>query len=432
MAKLDGYLRSIERFGATGAVLTSGQAVTLRFPTGDRHATQVTMHDQLVAMVREVAPPGALETIESGRPVRFELDSGGVRYALTVQPRPGAWQVGIEPAQAPASEPAAPPVARPAPAASAAAEPGGELPIERGQYADDAAVTATSGSGLLDQLTAAARQARASDVHLATGSPPVMRAAGTLQPLGDRATLDGETLSRELGIVAPAWARAAWSERGHARFTYGDGAGRVRVTLGRDHRGPGASLRLLPGEPPPLDALGLPREVTGWLDRGGLVLVAGVAGAGKTTTLAALVRALGERRRRVVTLEAAIELVQTSPLVSQRAVGEHVPDLATGVAGAASEATDVIAIDAVTEPAAAAAVVDALAHGVLVVAVVAATGARDAASALVELVPAERRERGRAVVGRELLGAIAPAFRGAGRSFEVVAGRVEEGSKVAL
>ena len=42
MARIDVYLRSIERFGAAGAVLTSGQAVTLRFPTGDRHATQVT------------------------------------------------------------------------------------------------------------------------------------------------------------------------------------------------------------------------------------------------------------------------------------------------------------------------------------------------------------------------------------------------------
>ena len=55
MARIDVYLRSIERFGAAGAILTSGQAVTLRFPTGDRHATQVTHHDALVALVREIA-----------------------------------------------------------------------------------------------------------------------------------------------------------------------------------------------------------------------------------------------------------------------------------------------------------------------------------------------------------------------------------------
>ena len=45
MSKLDVYLRSIEKFGATGAVLTSNQPVVMRFPAGDRHATQVTPHD---------------------------------------------------------------------------------------------------------------------------------------------------------------------------------------------------------------------------------------------------------------------------------------------------------------------------------------------------------------------------------------------------
>ncbi|MGN6108889.1 MAG: hypothetical protein ACTHU0_27535, partial [Kofleriaceae bacterium] len=96
MAKLDVYLRSIEKFGASGVVLASGQAVTMRFPTGDRQATQTTPHDQLVALVRESAPPGALDQIDKSRPARFELESNGVRYAVSVAPRPGAWQVSIE------------------------------------------------------------------------------------------------------------------------------------------------------------------------------------------------------------------------------------------------------------------------------------------------------------------------------------------------
>ena len=98
MGRIDVYLRSIERFGAAGAVLTSGQAVMLRFPTGDRHATQVTPHDQLVALVRECAPPPALDAIDKNRPTRFEIDSNAIRYAISVAPRPGAWQVTIEPA----------------------------------------------------------------------------------------------------------------------------------------------------------------------------------------------------------------------------------------------------------------------------------------------------------------------------------------------
>ena len=439
MAKIDVYLRSIERFGATGAVLTSGQPVTLRFPTGDRHATQVTPHDQLVALVREVAPQAVVEQVDRSRPARFEIESGGVRYALSVQPRPGVWQVAIELAagSAPAAAPspaaaASSPAAAPAPSAARFARPGTsaseaeELPIERGQYAGEAgAAPARSGSTLLDQLTAAARQARASDLYLAAGSPPSIRVAGELHPASDRGSLDAETISRELGIVAPAEARAAWTERGVGLFTYGDGIGRVRVTLSRDHRGPCASLRLLAGEPPALGQLGLPREVGPWLDRKGLVLVAGPSGCGKTTTLAALVRALGEKRRRVVAFEDPIEIVHVSPLVSQRAVGEHVPGIAAGVASAMREGADAIVIGAVEGGEAAAAVIDAVAAGHLVIAALAVDSAREASVSLVDLVAAEHRDRARAVLGRDLLGTLSPVSSAGTRSFEVVAGRVE-------
>src|SRR5579863_9284337 len=164
MAKIDVYLRSIERFGAAGAVLASGQAVTMRFPTGDRHATQVTQHDQLVAIVREVAPPGIVAQLDKQQAARFEIESGGVRYGLAVQPKPGAWQVAIEPAAAavPTPVPAQPSV-RIARAATAPEPPPrppteipDELPIERGQYAGDVGAAPTgatrSGSALLDQL----------------------------------------------------------------------------------------------------------------------------------------------------------------------------------------------------------------------------------------------------------------------------------------
>ena len=86
MAKLDAYLRSIEKLGAAGAVLTSGQAVTLRFPSGDRNATQFTPHDLLVGMVRELAPPSALDAIDEPT-ARFEIVPKA-RYGGSVAPRP--------------------------------------------------------------------------------------------------------------------------------------------------------------------------------------------------------------------------------------------------------------------------------------------------------------------------------------------------------
>src|SRR5687767_2136731 len=98
MARIDSYLRSLDRFNAHAVVLRSNQHVMLRFPTGDRHATQSVPHDQLVMLTREVASPQALASIDGGRAARFEVESGGRSYAISVQPQPGAWTVTIEPA----------------------------------------------------------------------------------------------------------------------------------------------------------------------------------------------------------------------------------------------------------------------------------------------------------------------------------------------
>ncbi len=424
MAKLDVYVRSIKQLGAQGAVLTSGQAVTLRFPTGDRHATQITSHEQIVAIVREVATPGALDQIEKNRATKFDVESNGGRWSIQVSPRPGAWNVTIDPLDPPTPAPVAttrptristqPPVASP------------DMAIERGQYSEGAMPAATSGSTLLDQLTAAARKVGATDIYLGAGSPGFQRVGGELAATADRTPYDPDLLARELGLVAPNDVRAAWADAGgthrSAVFAYGDGAGRVRVTLTRDHRGPGAALRLLMAEPPTLDELGLP-AVVDWLHDRGLIVIGGPSGSGRTTTLAALVRRLGEARRRVVTFEDPIELVHVSAWISQRAVGEHVPSVGAGVAQAMREGADVIVIGDVETAGDAAAVVEAVAGGHLVLATMVAPRAHVAVERMIDRLPPDQRDLARALIGDSLLGTIGPLVaHGGARSFEV-AGR---------
>jgi len=438
--KIEVYLRSIERFGAAGALLTSGQPVTLRFPTGDRHATQVTPHDQLVALVREVAPPAALDQIDRNRPARFEFDTGNTRYQISVAPRPNAWQVLIEPATAASSAPkSAPPVAGSAPKSApfpaqqtpqrpSASQPAintdeAEMYIERGQYEAPTGEPRSSGSALLDLLTGQARAANASDLILTAGSPAFMRVAGALTSTSSRSAIDADLLARELGVVAPPEARQAWMQRGQAMFTYGDGLGRVRVTLTRDHRGPGASLRLLVGEAPSLEQLGL-AEADNWLEERGLILISGPSGAGKTTTLAAMVRGLAERRRRVVAIEDPIEIVHVSPWISQRAVGEHVPNIREGVDAAMLEGVDAIVIGSAQTPESAQAVIEAAIGGHLVVTTVVAPIAQVAADRLIDRLPADQRAAASHVLADMLLGTIAPIVGLEGdRTFEVFLGR---------
>jgi twitching motility protein PilT len=421
VARLDVYLRSIKQLGAQGAVLTSGQAVTLRFPTGDRHATQITSHDQLVGLVREVAPTGVLDQLDKSRAVKFDIEASGARWSISVSPKPGAWQVALEPFELP-PPPATPSTGRHARAQTSPSSEGPEMAIERGQYSSVAPViTTTSGSLLLDQLTAGARAAYASDVYLSAGSPAFQRVGSELAQTADRTPLDGDTLQRELGLIAPNEARAAWAERGLAVFAYGDGEGRVRVTLTRDHRGPGATLRLLPAEAPALGGLGL-GGVADWLTDRGLIAVAGPSGSGKTTTLAALVRALGEQRRRVVAIEDPIEIVHVSPWISQRAIGEHVPSVGDGVVAAMREGADAIVIGAVQASGDAAAIIEAVAGGHLVLTTIVAPRAGVAVERMLDRLAAEQRNLARALCADALLGTIGPVVTRSGRSFEV-AGR---------
>jgi len=422
MAKLDVYLRSIKQLGAHGAVLASGQAVILRFPTGDRHATQITSHEQLVGLVREVAPPVVLDQLDKTRPVKFEIEVITGRWTINVTPKPGSWLVAIDPFETPATPAAPGPAARPSRVQISGGSSGdaGDMTIERSQYST-AAMLPTSGSQLLDQLTSAARAAYATDIYLSAGSAAFQRVGGELAATADRNPIDGETLSRELGLVAPAEARTAWAERGFAVFAYGDGAGRVRVTLTRDHRGPGAALRVLPAEAPALASLGL-TGVGEWLHERGLIVIAGPSGSGKTTTLGALVRTLGEQRRRVVAVEDPIEVVHVSAWISQRAVREHVPTVGEGVIAAMREGADAIVVGAVQTAADAAAVIEAVAGGHLVLTTLIASQPGVAVERMIDRLSADQRDLARALCADALLGTIRPIVSRSGRSFEV-AGR---------
>jgi twitching motility protein PilT len=208
-------------------------------------------------------------------------------------------------------------------------------------------------------------------------------------------------------------------------FTYGDGNGRVRVTLSRDQRGPSAALRMLPDEAPSIAQLKLgaaTATIEGWLTGRGLIVIAGPSGCGKTVTLGALVRALGERHRRVVAIENPIEIVHASAWISQRAVGEHVASVSTGVACAMNEGADAIVIGRVCSEATARGVVEAVSGGHLVLATVVAPVGGVALDRMIAHLPADQRELAHGLLFSALLGTLQPLVAKSGeRSFEITA-----------
>ncbi len=188
----------------------------------------------------------------------------------------------------------------------------------------------------------------ASDLHLSAGQPPMLRIAGELDAVRYRILDDTEVEA----LVKPICRAAVWKqleEHGECDFAYEvEGVARFRGNVFRQLRGLAASFRIIPSEVVTLEQLGFPDSVrlTAGFDAG-LVLVTGPTGAGKSTTLAAVVDLINsERAANIVTVEDPIEFVHRNRLsiLHQREVGTHTKSFASALHVALREDPDVILV----------------------------------------------------------------------------------------
>jgi len=194
----------------------------------------------------------------------------------------------------------------------------------------------------------------ASDVLLVAGAPPSLRVEGAVLPLPE-GPLDGEEIADAVVPALPPHARRAYREGGiaDASFRTPD-LGRFRINLHRERGRAAAAIRRLPQIIPPLATLGLPASVDALSRlRRGLVLVGGPTGAGKTTTLAALVNEINQREsRHVITIEDPIEYEHPHRrcLIEQVEIGIDAPDFPTALRAALRQAPDVIVVGEMRDP----------------------------------------------------------------------------------
>ncbi|MCA9564807.1 MAG: Flp pilus assembly complex ATPase component TadA, partial [Myxococcales bacterium] len=175
----------------------------------------------------------------------------------------------------------------------------------------------------VDRLLIGCLRMGASDLYLGAGYPPSVRLNGVVQVIKNESALEPDAVLAMLRpLVTPA-REAALESEGFCSFSEQVlGVGRYRAHLALDSSGLSAAFRVFPNKLRSFEELGLSpllEQVATW-DHG-LVLCVGPAGAGKTTTMAAMIDALNERRSvRIVTIEDPIEVRHSSKssLVSQR------------------------------------------------------------------------------------------------------------------
>ncbi|NND45398.1 MAG: PilT/PilU family type 4a pilus ATPase [Xanthomonadales bacterium] len=245
-----------------------------------------------------------------------------------------------------------------------------------------------------------------SDIHLAVGVPPMLRMRGDLMPIKFRELGENE-LSGYFDEIMTENQRSHYMSGEDLDFSYVTDEGvRFRANLFRKATGPGAVFRYIPNDIPNLEKLNLPPVIRSLTDlHQGLILVTGATGTGKSTTLASMIDHLNQTRPlNILSLEDPIEFVHPSKRsqVIQREVGTHVNSFADGLRAALREDPDVILVGEMRDAETISMAMTAAETGHLVLGTLHTTGAVKSIDRILDALPAEDREQGKAFLANSL------------------------------
>ncbi len=207
----------------------------------------------------------------------------------------------------------------------------------------------------LDKLLIRSVERGASDLHLKPNSPPVLRIHGRLVPQPDLGVVsvgEMEDLARHIlsertygQLKDGREVDVAYAVRDHGRF-------RVNLFLATGYIR--AVMRAIPSKKPKFEELGLPQVLEKLaMERRGMVLVTGITGSGKSTTLAAMIDFINRNRNdHIITIEDPIEFSHEdiNCVVSQREIGHDSSNFASALRAALREDPDVILVGEMRDP----------------------------------------------------------------------------------
>lgn len=251
----------------------------------------------------------------------------------------------------------------------------------------------------------------ASDLHIAEGQPPKIRKHGDVMPIRQK-PVTGDEVVKMLSEICDPKGWTLFEERGDFDFAYEmEGQSRFRCNYLKQTNGYGAVFRLIPTRIATLEELGIPRigKQFGEL-RGGLVLVTGPTGSGKSTTLAALIDYINSNyARHIVTIEEPIEFVHNNKrsIITQREVPEHSATFPAGLKAALREDCDIVLVGEMRDLETISLALTAAETGLLVFGTLHTNNARKTIDRMIDVFPADKQPQARTMLANSLRGVLA-------------------------
>lgn len=263
----------------------------------------------------------------------------------------------------------------------------------------------------IDQFFEVLINAGASDLHLGEGESPKIRRHGEIVPIRNE-VLTHEEMAYMMSEISGQERWARYNETGDLDFAYEmDENSRFRCNYLKQTKGYGCVFRLIPTKIMTLDQLGVPTMIKefGHL-RGGLVLVTGPTGSGKSTTLAALLDYINVNfARHLITIEEPIEFVHSNKksIITQREVPDHSPSFPHGLKAALREDADIVLVGEMRDLETIQLALTAAETGLLVFGTLHTNNARKTVDRMIDVFPSDQQAQVRTMLANSLRGVVA-------------------------
>jgi twitching motility protein PilT len=258
----------------------------------------------------------------------------------------------------------------------------------------------------LHDILRKAQEADASDIHLISGQPPVVRIHQVMTPM-EYPVLTPDEARRIFEQMAPKESQLTFEKQKDADFSYqAQGIARYRVNAHMQRGTLGMAMRIIKTKVPAIEKLSLPDVIQRltYLPRG-LVLVTGDTGSGKSTTLAAMIEAMNNRyAKHIITLEDPVEYTFESKkcVIEQRELGQDMPSFSSGLKHALRQDPDIILVGEMRDLETTALAISAAETGHLVLSTLHTVNASQTVERIIDMYPGGQQNQIRSMLSNTL------------------------------